>query len=66
MLSTQPDPFPHPHYTLYKCIACTYSHREGGRLTSERVRRALVHKRVEHTNMTDCLEALGFKAEENI
>jgi hypothetical protein len=35
---------PIPPYTLYTCIQYTYSDREGGGVTREKVRLATVHK----------------------
>ncbi len=43
-LSEAQNPIPRTPYTLYTCIQYTYSHREGGSWTRDKVRGATVHK----------------------
>ncbi len=61
MLSTQPDAFPPPCYSLYIYIPLYLFTQGGGggRSTSEKVRGALVHKRVENTDKTDYLQSIN-------
>ncbi len=62
----RPRTHPPPHHTLYTCIHYTYSHTQGSGGRGDGPERRLEgqhssQRRVENTNMTDCISNTGHK-----